>query len=71
MSTSATATNFNGTTEPRRRPEASIARPTNEQIARRAYEIYLSRGADHGRDTDDWLEAERQLTKELTNRNRD
>jgi hypothetical protein len=30
-------------------------------VARRAYELFLSRGAGHGRDLDDWLEAERQL----------
>jgi Protein of unknown function (DUF2934) len=35
---------------------------TSEAIARRAYELYLSRGASHGRDIDDWLEAERQLS---------
>jgi hypothetical protein len=37
--------------------------PFNDRdaIARRAYEIYQSRGAQHGADLDDWLEAERQL----------
>jgi hypothetical protein len=30
-------------------------------IARRAYEIYQSRGGYDGADLDDWLEAERQL----------
>jgi hypothetical protein len=35
--------------------------PTNEEIARRAYEIYLYRGRRHGHDLHDWLEAERQL----------
>jgi hypothetical protein len=33
----------------------------HERIAARAYEIYLQRGASHGRDTDDWLEAEREV----------
>jgi len=32
-----------------------------DAVARRAYEIYLDRGGDHGADLDDWLEAERQL----------
>jgi Protein of unknown function (DUF2934) len=32
-----------------------------DAVARRAYEIYQSRGGDHGADLDDWLEAERQL----------
>jgi hypothetical protein len=35
---------------------------TSEDVARRAYELFLSRGGQHGRDVDDWLEAERQLT---------
>jgi hypothetical protein len=30
-------------------------------VARRAYELFLARGAQHGCDVDDWLEAERQL----------
>jgi hypothetical protein len=28
--------------------------------ARRAYERYLARGAEHGRDQEDWYEAERE-----------
>lgn len=35
--------------------------PTHEQIARRAYELFLSRGAHHGRHEDDWFQAEREL----------
>ena len=35
--------------------------PIAEAIACRAYELYLARGAQHGRDLDDWLEAEREL----------
>jgi len=38
-------------------------RPEHEEIARCAYELFLSRGAEDGRDLQDWLEAERQLTK--------
>ena len=34
---------------------------TDAEIAARAYEIYLSRGGDHGRDVEDWLEAESSL----------
>lgn len=37
-------------------------RPTQEQIARRAYEIYLARGRDDGHDVDDWLQAEQELS---------
>jgi hypothetical protein len=35
--------------------------PTEEQIARRAYELYLARGGQHGHDEQDWLQAEREL----------
>ena len=32
---------------------------TNHDIARRAYDLYLARGCEHGRDVEDWLLAER------------
>jgi hypothetical protein len=32
-----------------------------ERIAQRAYEIYIERGGEHGRDTDDWFRAEAEL----------
>ena len=32
-----------------------------DAVAKRAYELYLERGGQHGADLDDWLEAERQL----------
>jgi topoisomerase IA-like protein len=35
--------------------------PQREQIARRAYEIYLQRGGKGGQDLDDWLQAEREI----------
>jgi hypothetical protein len=35
--------------------------PNQDDIAREAYLRYLKRGGDHGRDFDDWLEAEREL----------
>lgn len=34
-----------------------------DAVARRAYEIYQTRGGNHGADLDDWLEAERQLRR--------
>jgi Protein of unknown function (DUF2934) len=39
--------------------------PTHVQIANRAFEIYVSRGGEHGHDEGDWFEAERQLQTEL------
>jgi len=35
----------------------------HDDVARRAYELFLSRGQAHGRDLDDWLEAERQVRR--------
>ena len=35
--------------------------PSSEQIAIRAYHLWLARGQSVGTDWDDWLEAERQL----------
>lgn len=35
--------------------------PTRDEIARRAYELYLSRGGAAGHDLDDWLQAEYEL----------
>jgi hypothetical protein len=39
----------------------SSSTPSQEQIARRAYEIFIERGQPEGRDLEHWLEAERQL----------
>ena len=44
------------------------ARPVEtrlERIARRAREIYETRGGAHGRDLDDWLTAEREIDDEI------
>jgi Protein of unknown function (DUF2934) len=35
----------------------------DEDIRRRAYEIYLERSEQPGRELDDWLEAERELER--------
>ena len=45
-------------------PDASqpaFDRVSNREIAVRAYEIYLARGAMSGNDLGDWLQAEREL----------
>ena len=34
---------------------------TDDDIARRAFELYRERGGQDGHDADDWLEAEREL----------
>ena len=35
---------------------------TTEEIARRAHELYVQRGGEHGKDVDDWVAAEKELT---------
>jgi len=44
-----------------------MVKSSSEQVARRAYELFLARGAGHGRDLDDWLEAERQVIEQAPN----
>ncbi len=41
--------------------EKSKPTPTRDEIARRAYEIYVARGKSGGRETEDWYQAEREL----------
>ena len=43
-------------------PEASLGNlASDEHIRRRAYEIYLDRGEQPGRELDDWLQVEGEL----------
>jgi Protein of unknown function (DUF2934) len=37
----------------------------DEEIRRRAYEIYRERGEQPGRDLDDWLQAEREFKRTM------
>ena len=51
------------TTEARKvAPVATSARPTDEQIALRAYEIYEREGCQPGTELQNWLAAEAELT---------
>lgn len=49
----------------RRRPDrgskSQAVSYSPQDVARRAYELFLERGAEHGRDLEDWLRAEREL----------
>jgi Protein of unknown function (DUF2934) len=38
-------------------------RPSRDEIARLAYHFYETRGRPDGQDVDDWLSAERELTR--------
>jgi hypothetical protein len=47
--------------EPAQSERLSSCEDIQESIAKRAYQLYLRRGADHGYDLDDWLQAEREI----------
>jgi hypothetical protein len=47
------------------KPRAASNQPTQEEIALRAYQIYLKRGATPGNEFEDWMQAERQLIGEI------
>jgi hypothetical protein len=38
--------------------------PSREEIARRAHELFLQRGGEHGQNVEDWVKAEKQLSDE-------
>ncbi len=38
--------------------------PSGEEIARRAHQLYLQRGGEHGKDVEDWVRAEKELSEE-------
>jgi len=44
---------------------AAPAQVTHGEVARRAYDLFLARGCEHGHDLDDWLQAERELRSTL------
>jgi hypothetical protein len=37
-----------------------------EDIAHRAYDLYVRRGSEPGKDVEDWVRAEKELTGEVT-----
>ena len=44
--------------------QASPSMPTHDDIARRAYEIYLRNGRRQGKSEQNWLQAEKELRNE-------
>ena len=53
--------------DPTRKESANIVADPNleEEIRRRAYELYEERGHEDGHDIDDWLRAEAEVTSVL------
>jgi Protein of unknown function (DUF2934) len=47
------------------KPRTATQQPTQEQIALRAYHIYLKRGGAPGNEFEDWMQAERELLGEI------
>jgi hypothetical protein len=48
----------------RRIPTATIVtgpEPTREAVAQRAFELFMSRGCEHGHALEDWIRAEEEL----------
>lgn len=45
-------------------PPTASASEVQEQIRRRAYELYEERGRGDGRDLEDWLQAESEVTQQ-------
>jgi mannose-1-phosphate guanylyltransferase len=43
------------------RDDIAASTPSRDEVARRAYELYVQHGCTNGRDLDDWLQAEREL----------
>jgi Protein of unknown function (DUF2934) len=50
-----------GTSPKLRKPRTAKTPPTREDIAFRAYHIYLERGGAPGDELQDWIRAEREL----------
>jgi hypothetical protein len=46
------------------KPRVAKYQPTQEEIALRAYHLYMERGGVSGNELEDWVEAERQLISE-------
>jgi hypothetical protein len=44
-----------------RMPHPVVSQPTQEEIALRAYQIYLERGGAPGNELEDWTRAEQEL----------
>jgi hypothetical protein len=50
---------------PRNVPQVGPCDDLKVLIAKRAFELYHTRGCQEGRDLDDWLEAEREILSQV------
>lgn len=44
-------------------PQETVYASSEDEIRQRAFEIHVAGGRIHGRDLDDWLQAERELKR--------
>jgi hypothetical protein len=59
-------TKAKGTAPKRQRKKPGLDEKTlHEMIEKKAYEMYEKRGAERGKELDDWLEAEKIVKREL------
>jgi hypothetical protein len=59
--TKAKTTNGNGFSAVATATTLATTTPSRDQIARRAYELYVARGRAGGHELEDWIQAEREL----------
>jgi hypothetical protein len=52
------------TSQATKRAVASLKKPTHDQIAARAHQLYVQNGRQEGRDMEYWLRAEKELANE-------
>lgn len=46
------------------RPSPTENNPNQDEVARRAYELYQGRGGEPGHELEDWLNAEQEVNEE-------
>ena len=67
MTTTATRsqseTRMSHSIEPSQADYQQMVKVSPDEIAQRAYELFMSRGGAHGNDLDDWLIAESELMR--------
>jgi hypothetical protein len=59
--TNASPTTASPTTASPTTTSMSTRAPSRDEIAHRAFELFIARGRQHGRAQEDWLSAEREL----------
>jgi hypothetical protein len=64
-SSESASTPRDGRDDPTSAPVRKPSQSRMERIARRAHEIYEARGGQHGKATEDWLQAEREIDVEM------